>query len=173
MLSGSFALISYFVIPMWFVSLAATAVCAYTYATRQTAQTNHQHSLKTLAQAYEWALNSEEAETNKTDPLIQEMCNVILPLLTEDEIKWITKNQIENAAVNEAKEDKNNITIHGYHMNDGIYQKMYGANQEGFTAFAKAVLASVLVGFYRFGALAYNTVSSFTSNNKTNSSPSI
>lgn len=166
MLSGSIALVSCFVIPIWYISLAATAVCAWYSSKRNTAHDNHQHSLKAPAEVWEWSQNCANANEFKDHDLIKNMRHVLFPLLSTEEVNWITNNKNEQEMDSAAQYEKKNLTIHGYHVNEkavGLYQKMYGANQEGFTAFAKAVLASALVGFYRFGALAYNTVSDFTS----------
>jgi hypothetical protein len=165
MLSGTLMLVSYFVIPMWFISLAATAICAWNLATRSAANQEHQHSLKALAEVWEWAQNCEGANTHKDNPLITDIRRVLFPLITTEDVEWITLNEIEQEARQYSQAEKKAITLHGLHLNEqttGLYHQMYGANQQGFSAFAKAVFASALVGAFRLGSLACETYSQLT-----------
>ena len=171
MLSGTLMLVSYFVIPMWFISLAATAICAWNLATRSAANQEHQHSLKALAEVWEWAQNCEGANKYKDNPLITDIRRVLFPLITTEDVEWVTLNEIEKEARQQAQVEKKAITLHGLHLNEqttGLYHQMYGANQQGFSAFAKAVFASALVGAFRLGSLACETYSQLTQDRREN-----
>jgi hypothetical protein len=165
MVSGSLAVITYFLIPLWFVSVASTAICAWNIAKRQDAHEKHQHTLKNLAQAWEWAQNGEGAEKIINDPLIIEMRRVLFPLITREDFRWITRDDLEDTSITSAVKEK--ISIQNHHLNDkelGLYHKIYGFNQEGISAFFKAMAYAAYFGALNLGQWVYTSANNYRNN---------
>lgn len=170
MVSGSLAVITYFLIPVWFISVASTAICAWHISQREEALYKHKHALKNLAQAWAWAQNHDEAEKHMKDLTILEMRKILFPLLTKSDIYAITSDKIENEQFNKANEQKKQMKFFGFTMDDkalNLYHKMYGYNQKGLTAFLETLAYSLYQASSNAIIWCYNRVQEINNTNTT------
>ncbi len=103
-ISAVVALLTFTLMPWFTVCVVAASVCAYNTAARAQAVENQQQALKNLMMSWDWAMNASPQQANEIQnhPIILEARRVLFPLLTTEEFRDITANNVEDAQIEAA-----------------------------------------------------------------------
>ena len=90
-----------------------------------------------------------------------------ISLISRDDFMYLTRDDLEAASIAGAEKDAKQINIHGHYLDDktlGLYYKIYGFNQEGLSAFFRAMSYATYFGALNLGQSVYSTFDKWRNN---------